>query len=526
MHDHSPAVSAHALAGAVPSRTHKPAGTKPSPLVSVLMLAILGLVVAGVFFVPRWIGPRATGVAAATGEKEEKPSFDPKTTVVLADGKRKVAGIALGEVRKDELATEVTVAGTVSLNRDRQVEIKPRVPGVVRSVAVMIGRKVKAGDVLATLDSAEVGAARLNLRARQRELATTKVEAEWKREVNKNVAELVPLLRKSTPMRKLEDMFRDKPLGAYRGDLLGTYAEFEIASHEEEKQADMFKNNLVGEHPVFVSKHTREGKQARFESSLEQVRFDASLQSRLADQQVRAAEASVIDAAQRLRILGVSEDLSKVFDPPPPIKTADGQFEDVTIYSIVAPFDGTIVSRTAVPSQRVELTDSLFNLADLTTVRVTANVPESLLGLLPALGKPTLQVTATAYPGKQFPASVIYVSEEVDPATRTVGLIAEMPNPDGQLRPGMFVQIKLDSPVKTTAFTLPSGAIVEIEGKTGVFCIGKDPNTFVFHYVQAKAEANGRRAIISGLKEGEQVVVTGAFTLKSELVLQNETEED
>ncbi len=492
---------------------------------SFVAVAILAMIPLGL----KLSGRLGTSVPSAGVETkpDEKPKFDPKTTVLLPEGKMKVAGVQVGPVRKDELATEVSVPGQVSLNPDRRVEIKPRVSGVVRTVAATIGRKVKAGETLVTLDSADVGTARLNLRARQRELITTRIDADWKREVSTNVAALIPLLRKDTPTRKLEELFRDKLLGSFRGDLLGSYAEFEIASHEEEKQAELFKNNLVGEHPVFLSKHTREAKQARFEGSLEVVRFDSAQQSRIADQQVRAAEAAVIDAAQRLRILGVSEDMDKVLTPLQPSASASiSGYEDVTVYTIVAPFDGTIVARSAVPSQRVEPTDGLFSLADLTTVRVTADVPESRVGLLPAMGKPNLQVSAAAYPGQTFSARVIYVGEVVDPTTRTVSLLAEMPNPDGRLRPGMFVQIKLDSPDRTAALTVPAGSVIEIEGKTGVFRPGKESNMFTFAPVVAGGELNGRRAIVSGLTEGDPVVVAGAFVLKSELVLQNEAEEE
>ena len=506
-------------------RTTSPRSMPTWPALAGAVVAI-GLIVAAIVVVPKWIGNHGTATDAKDKSVAE-PAYDPKTTVLLPEAKLKAAGIQVGPVRRDELTTEVGVSGQVSLNPDRRVEIKPRVAGVVRTVAATIGRKVKAGEILVTLDSADVGSARLNLRARQRELITTRFEATWKQEVNTNVSALIPLLRKDTPTRKLEELFRDKLLGTFRGDLLGTYAEFEIASHEEEKQAELFKNNLVGEHPVFLSKHTRELKQAKFEASLEVVRFDASQQARIADQQLRAAEAAVIDAAQRLRILGVSEDMTRVLTPPQPSAPSltTVEYEDVTIYTIAAPFDGTIVARTAVPSQRVEPIDGLFSLADLTTVRVTANVPESRVNLLPTLGRPNLQVTAPAYPGRTFDAKVIYIGEEVDPTTRTVSLLAEMPNADGQLRPGMFVQIKLDSPEKSAAMTVPAGSVVEIEGKNGVFRPGKEANMFTFAPVTAGAETDGRRAIVAGLAEGDSVVVEGAFALKSELVLQNESEE-
>ncbi len=105
-------------------------------------------------------------------------------------------------------------------------------------------------------------------------------------------------------------------------------------------------------------------------------------------------------------------------------------------------------------------------------------------------------------------------------------MLAEMPNPEGLLRPGMFVRILLDTPQKVVAVTVPSAAVVEVEGKAGVFRPGKDERGFVFTPIAAGRESDGRRVVESGLKAGDQVVVKGAFTLKSELVLQNETEED
>lgn len=465
--------------------------------------------------------------AAEEAAAKAKPDFDPKTTVVLPEGKFKAAEIRCGPARADALATEVGVPGQISINPDRRVEIRPRVVGVVRTVAVTIGQKVKAGDLLVTLDSPDVGTARLNLRARQRELATARVEGEWKHEVAANVEAMIPLLRKNTPARQIEELFRGKPLGAFRGELLGSYADFQIAAHEEEKLTDLNKQGLMGDHPVEVSKHTREGKQARFAANLEQAQYDATQQSRVAEQGVRAAEAAVIDAAQRLRILGVDEDMAKVLAPAALAKAgAVGEPEDVTAYPIVAPFAGTIVARSAVPSQRAEPTDALFTLADLSTVRVTANVPESQVRLLTGVGKSTIRLTAAAFPGRTFEATIIYVGEEVDPATRTVATLAEMPNPEGLLRPGMFVRILLDTPEKVAATTVPSGAVVDIEGKAGVFRPGKDDRTFTFVPISAGREADGRRVVESGLKPGDQVVVNGAFTLKSELVLQNETEEE
>ncbi len=84
----------------------------------------------------------------------------------------------------------------IQANADQQVEVRPRAAGIVRSVHAMLGQKVKKGDLLVILDSPEVGKARLDLRARQRELATARYEARWKSEIAANVKALIPELEK------------------------------------------------------------------------------------------------------------------------------------------------------------------------------------------------------------------------------------------------------------------------------------------------------------------------------------------
>ena len=65
----------------------------------------------------------------------------------------------------DKLPTELGVPGRIEVNPDRRIEIRPRAAGVVREVHVVLGQDVRAGDALVTLDSPDVGTARLNLRA-------------------------------------------------------------------------------------------------------------------------------------------------------------------------------------------------------------------------------------------------------------------------------------------------------------------------------------------------------------------------
>ena len=457
---------------------------------------------------------------ASTAAEGPKPEADapPPGTVTLPASKIEALGIRVEEAGADTLPTEVAVAGRIE-STDQKVAIQPRVSGIVRSVAVSLGDVVHQGQLLVTLDSPDVGTARLNVRARRRELSLARTDAEWKSTVAANVEELVKALRKSAPASTLERQFAGKPLGSRRAELMASYADMEIAAHEASQKADLREKRLIGEHPVSLAQHTYEGAQAKYEAMLEQVGYDASQQKRAADQQVQSAEAAVIDAAQRLRILGIAKDDADA-------KADPHAAEDVTAYPIVAPFDGTITSRTAVASQRAEPADALFTLVDLTTVRAVANVPESDFAALPGLKGATLRMAVASYPGRTFRGKVIYVGQEIDPTTRTTRLIAEIPNPDGGLRPGMFAKVVLDGKATESATTVPAAAVVEVDGKPGVFVPGKEPRSFRFRPVATGREAEGRRAIASGLKPGEKLVVAGAFGLKSELVLQNTPEED
>ena len=90
--------------------------------------------------------------------------------------------------------------------------------------------------------------------------------------------------------------------------------------------------------------------------------------------------------------------------------------EDVTFYQIVAPFDGTIIKKNAVPSQKADSNDVLFILADLRSVWVTANVSESDVANLPEIKGGTFRLTATAYPGREFAARLLSVGRSGRPA--------------------------------------------------------------------------------------------------------------
>ena len=522
----------------------------------VLCLALMAGHIAYDLLGPARLHAASQSIESEPGSKAEPGSKGPAMTggssVALVESKFREAKIATEPARIDRLATEVAVPGLIQANADTQVEIRPRAAGIIREVHALLGRTIKRGETLLVLDSPDIGTARLNLRQKQRELATVRFEANWKSEIAANVGLLIPELRKGVARRSedvadqhdeghpaheerprdniatIERRFADKQLGAYRGTLLQALAEYDIAAHEEEKTASLRSQNIVGVHPMLVALHTRQGVQAKLEAAIEQVRYDAAQEKRLADQALRQAEAAVIDAAQRLRILGVSEDIPNLLAHPELANTIAIN-EDVTVYSIVAPFDGTIIKKHAVPSQRADPNDVLYTLADLRSVWVTASVDESAVAKLPRVQDGSIRFRATAYPDREFSARLLSVGAVFDPQTRTVPLLAQAENPDGLLKVGMFLRISLGSAATEQALTVPAAAVVEIESLKYVFVpagMDGDQHKFTLKPVEVGRKSGDRIVIKAGLKEGDPVVASGAFFLKSELILQNQPEED
>lgn len=503
---------------------------------------------------------RMSGAAAVQASKEAEAKNTPtpvkKATVDLSAEKFAKANITLQPARFDRVATEAGVWGQISSNANRQVDVRPRAMGIVRDSKIALqGQTVTKGEVLAVLDSPDVGLSRLNLRAKQRELDAARHEADWKSEIAHNVALLIPEMQKAiqerrsaipdddehtesvspevakrTDTRVIEKQFADKQLGTYRGTLLQAYADFDIACHEEQKTASLRGSNIMGEHIPLVARHTREGVEAKLESTIEQARFDAPQLERLAMVALRQAEANVIDAAERLRILGVDVDVKQALSRAAmkELEQPDSEL-DVTNYPITAPFAGRILRRNAVPSQKADLTDVLFVIADLSTVWVTANVSESDLGKLPKLEDGAIKMTSVAYPGRVFSAKLLSVGSVVEPQNRTVPILAQTDNPDGALKVGLSMRIILDSAAGEEVLTVPGAAVVEIDAQSCVFTPDSPAagnRSFTSRPVETGRRVGDRVEIKAGLSKGDVVVATGAFMLKSELVLKNTPEEE
>jgi RND family efflux transporter MFP subunit len=179
-----------------------------------------------------------------------------------------------------------------------------------------------------------------------------------------------------------------------------------------------------------------------------------------------------------------------------------------------AQFSGTIIESAAQAGDHVELGASLFRLADLTTLWASLNIQEKDLPALQAGS--AAEIRSQAFPGEVFHGRLLLVGDMLDARTRTVIGRAEVPNPAGRLKTGMYIEAVLAGGEERTALVVPESALQEDNGRPIVF-VRTQSGVFVRREVEIGERFQGALEILAGLAEGEQIVTSGGFLLKSEL---------
>jgi cobalt-zinc-cadmium efflux system membrane fusion protein len=191
-----------------------------------------------------------------------------------------------------------------------------------------------------------------------------------------------------------------------------------------------------------------------------------------------------------------------------------------------APVGGLIVSRDAVIGQPVAAEQMLATIADLSEVWFLGSVFEKNLALV-RLGAPA-EIQLNAYPDHRFSGSVEYLSRQIDPVARTITARIRLTNRDDLLRLGLFGVARVataEESKKAGALVVPRSAITEIAQKPVVFVRQLDGD-FDLHEVVLGSSGLGKVEVVSGLREGEQVVKSGVFTLKSAVLKSTFGEDD
>jgi len=217
------------------------------------------------------------------------------------------------------------------------------------------------------------------------------------------------------------------------------------------------------------------------------------------------ARSFLTGARARLRLLGES---------PAEIESLDTSPVPRPLLAVRAPIAGTVFESGVLAGDRVELGTSLFRLADLSTLWARLHIQEKDLSAAKAGADVVLGTQA--YPGEDFRGRLVLVGDVVDTGTRTIEGRVEVPNIGGRLRPGMFVEASAAAAGERRVLVVPDASVQDDDGKPIVF-VKTGERTFERREVQVGERLDGRVEVLQGLSEGDIVVTSGSFLLKSEM---------
>ena len=183
---------------------------------------------------------------------------------------------------------------------------------------------------------------------------------------------------------------------------------------------------------------------------------------------------------------------------------------------IGSPMSGYIVDRAAQPNMYAQPATRLYTIAGLSNVWVYAAVFQDRVAEV-RTGDP-VSVSIDSYPGRVFAGRVNLIWPAMDEVTRTVKVRCVLPNPQGVLKPGMFVRAEL-RPALGRGLLIPDSGVLRT-GRHNIAFIDRDGGYLQPVEVQLGAHLGGRFVVLGGLKEGDRIVSSANFLVDSESQLQ------
>lgn len=178
-----------------------------------------------------------------------------------------------------------------------------------------------------------------------------------------------------------------------------------------------------------------------------------------------------------------------------------------------SPAAGVVLEKKAVQGMRFMPGEALYQIADVASVWVLADVFERDIALVKT-GQ-VVEVSIDAWPGQVFAGKVGYLYPTLNPQTRTVTVRIELPNPRGELRPGMYANATLKVDARGTVLSIPTSAVIE-SGREQRVLVQQAEGRFEPRVVKLGARGDEYVEVTSGVQAGEQVVVAANFLIDSE----------
>jgi membrane fusion protein, heavy metal efflux system len=456
---------------------------RKSPRRNVFIIVVVAIVaLAAIVTLVLWSRSRQTKQQPGSDEAkqgETKDAGEPNEVVISPEA-LKAAGIEVVGVTQRPAVALQTVTGAVETNQQQTQQVTPLVGGRVERVNVVLGDRVKTGMVLATIASPEVAEMRGKLREAQTKLQLAQRNLQRVQRAENRVGVLSAKAKLDETEATLRRTRRLIELGVGAGkDLVAAEAAYKTAKAEYDFQSNISLNREVQE----------------------------------AQAEADTARAEVSHLEQSLQAMGASTSSAGA---------------STALITVRAPTSGAITERFVNPGSGIESGKPLFAIANLSTVWVIANVPETQIGNLHN-GTPA-EIRSSALGDAAIAGRISYIDPQINQETHTARVRVEVGNAGERLKPGMFVEVGFQAGTgKATGeeLVVPSEAVQKIGDRAVVFIPDeKEPGHFKVRDVELGAEVGGFLRVLSGLTLKDKVVTKGSFTLKAQLLKSQFGEEE
>ena len=284
------------------------------------------------------------------------------------------------------------------------------------------------------------------------------------------------------------------------GDLIGEYLNLRAGLQKIEAEREVAGKILERSRSLLEVEAI-----ARQEFEVRQAQYDQAVAS------ARSQQAEIARVDEKLHRFGLTDpDITELKTAPheSPHRTASHNV-------LRAPFSGIIVSYDVSPGELVDRDKALFTLVDTADVWVLGDLYEKDIGRVKSGRK--CFVSVASYPAEVFVGDIAYVSDFLDPASRTAKVRCVVPNPEGRLKLEMFADVRIPVEEGREALTVPLAAIQDAGGETVVF-VKTGEEEYRKRVVKISERGEDWAEVLEGLDGSETVVAKGSFYLKSILL--------
>lgn len=437
-----------------------------------------------------------------------KAEKDNRKVVRLTTAGLRMAELELQIAKPGTIARSVDAPGEIALNGDAFVHVTPRMAGVAIKVLKVAGDKVKAGDVLAIVESTELGNGKLEYFSTKTTAEFSKSDLEREQSIYDGTEKLLAAVKNDPTPDDLETSVAQLPLGDIKTKILSAARTLRLAEASLQRAEKGRKDNLVSATVFDAAVKDVGAARAEYKGAIEELRLSSKQRLLQSQRAVRVSDAAVATAERRLYLLGLTADQ---------IKTVTAEAPDqIARYEIKAPISGMILEKQVTQGEHVEQTKELFTIVDLATVWVNLRVYTTNLEQVRAGQSVRITVPQS---DKPLTGKITIISPLIDERTRSATARVILDNAAGSLMPGMFVSASIIQEEVKAELAVPVEALHTIDGKSVVFVNEdkeKDGEFFATPVLVGLADDLFVQ-IKSGLKPGATIAVHNSFTLKAEL---------